>query len=68
MQCWVDIRIDSTTATSDTVATNFDHYLYWDKYAVYFTATSADTWIQIVGANTADKLFIDELILLPCAP
>ena len=36
------------------------------KYIAYFTATSADTWIQITGNDVPDQLNIDGVIMYAC--
>ena len=60
MQCWKDI--DSTSGVADQ--TN----KFWVEKTVVFNATSADTWIQIIGNDNPGQLYIDEITLMQCAP
>ena len=59
LQCWVDID----TSSASYVDVNGRH---WDQHIAYFESTSTSTWIQILGNDNPDQLYIDDITMSEC--
>lgn len=62
MQCWVDIDTSSATYTNPNTGKK------WEEKTVVFTATATNTWIQILGNDNPDQLYIDDITMVECLP
>ena len=62
MQCWTDIDTSGAQYVNQA-----NGNLSWEEKTAIFTATSANTWIQILGSDANEILYIDDITMVSCS-